>query len=282
MPPRPCAVKLNAPCCLSLSQNSSHHRFTWRSTYEASSKYTALTRNMRYQLRFYTRGQGKNVRYRRRGACRFLKGFFFDLLLSIQMLPHDMTIDEPSCSVSDLVPGAEYGARVRSSPNQSGYRGQWSDWSAEIHWKTERTQPGESFLQAVKQSAQATCVFFIHRREVDPVFFWTGQRALHPVLDGAPPPPFLCLRSNVRWAKTFKVTQLRLFHASETLPTPTGGGDVPTSQRLHPTSTPSSRTTTEISRYLGGSRDLQWARISCECGCAFRAGWSRGTRRPAH
>lgn len=50
-----------------------------------------------------------------------------------------------------LIPGAEYGARVRAGPNQAHYQGQWSDWSSEIHWKTEPAQHGKSSLEAVKR-----------------------------------------------------------------------------------------------------------------------------------
>lgn len=33
-------------------------------------------------------------------------------------------------------PDTEYAARVRSSPSQAHYMGQWSDWSSEVQWKT--------------------------------------------------------------------------------------------------------------------------------------------------
>ncbi|TNN04001.1 hypothetical protein fugu_001030 [Takifugu bimaculatus] len=108
-------IKPNAPCCLRLSHNAAHYHFTWRSTYEGYSDHTALTRNMLYQLRYYTRGPESNIS------------------------SHEMTTESLNCKVRDeiLIPGAEYGAQVRSSPNQVSYQGQWSDWSSEIHWKTE-------------------------------------------------------------------------------------------------------------------------------------------------
>lgn len=65
-----------------------------------------------------------------------------------------MTTESPNCKVRDeiLIPGAEYGAQVRASPNQVSYSGQWSDWSSEIHWKTEPAgNDGKSSLEAVKR-----------------------------------------------------------------------------------------------------------------------------------
>lgn len=43
-----------------------------------------------------------------------------------------------------LAPGTEYAARVRSSPDQANYGGEWSAWSSEIHWRTQRTEDGKS------------------------------------------------------------------------------------------------------------------------------------------
>lgn len=64
-----------------------------------------------------------------------------------------MTTESLNCNVRDeiLIPGAEYSAQVRASPNQVSYWGQWSDWSSEIHWKTEPTGPGKSSFESVKR-----------------------------------------------------------------------------------------------------------------------------------
>lgn len=41
-------------------------------------------------------------------------------------------------SVDDenFAPGTKYAARVRSRPDLSVFKGQWSDWSSEVYWKT--------------------------------------------------------------------------------------------------------------------------------------------------
>ncbi|XP_023150032.2 uncharacterized protein LOC111584916 isoform X1 [Amphiprion ocellaris] len=104
-------IKPNTPCCLTVNQNSSQHHFTWMSTYE---KYS-LVKDLRYQLHFYKRGDKHEDTLR------------------------DINTNTERCSVDDewFVPDTEYAARVRSSPNMAFYQGQWSDWSAEVHWKTE-------------------------------------------------------------------------------------------------------------------------------------------------
>ncbi|XP_022046576.2 interleukin-9 receptor [Acanthochromis polyacanthus] len=109
-------IKPNTPCCLTVNQNSSQHHFTWMSTYE---KYS-LSKDLRYQLHFYKRGDKHKDTLR------------------------DINTDTERYSVDDewFVPDTEYGARVRSSPNMAHYQGQWSDWSAEVHWKTEPVEDG--------------------------------------------------------------------------------------------------------------------------------------------
>ncbi|KAM6964212.1 uncharacterized protein LKV04_020103 [Tautogolabrus adspersus] len=37
----------------------------------------------------------------------------------------------------EFLPDTEYSARVRSSPNQDYYKGQWGGWSSEINWRTK-------------------------------------------------------------------------------------------------------------------------------------------------
>lgn len=54
--------------------------------------------------------------------------------------------DSTTFSMDDetLEADTEYAARVRSSPNQVLYMGEWSDWSPEAHWRTESVKKGES------------------------------------------------------------------------------------------------------------------------------------------
>ena len=59
---------------------------------------------------------------------------------------HVINIGSTKFSMDDksLEADTEYAARVRSSPNQVLYQGQWSDWSPEVHWRTESVKNGES------------------------------------------------------------------------------------------------------------------------------------------
>lgn len=62
----------------------------------------------------------------------------------IQANSRDITVTTTKYSLDDenLVPDTEYTARVRSSPNGGSYQGQWSDWSPEVHWKTDPVVEG--------------------------------------------------------------------------------------------------------------------------------------------
>ncbi|XP_047465040.1 interleukin-21 receptor [Mugil cephalus] len=105
-------IKPNPPCCLTVLHNSSQHHFTWKSTYEEYSSLTSLPDSLQYQLYYCERG-GKH------------KGT-------------EINTESKSYSVDDdhLMPGTEYVARVRSSPTQGTFKGEWSDWSSEVHWRT--------------------------------------------------------------------------------------------------------------------------------------------------
>ncbi|XP_051273984.1 interleukin-21 receptor [Dicentrarchus labrax] len=107
-------IKPNAPCCLTVSHNSSQWHFIWQSTYE-DSYYTGLGENLKYQLHYYKRRDKHNV------------------------ILHEINTDSENYSVDDqkFVPGTEYTVRVRSSPNMAFYKGEWSHWSSEVHWKGE-------------------------------------------------------------------------------------------------------------------------------------------------
>ncbi|XP_061564220.1 interleukin-21 receptor [Cololabis saira] len=108
-------IKPNAPCCLTVSHNSSQHHFAWQSTYEEYSDITDLTKNLQYQLKFYKTED-------KQGG-----------------ITHDVSTDSTSYSLDDdkCLPDAKYAARVRSSPNMAHYKGQWSDWSSEVLWRTD-------------------------------------------------------------------------------------------------------------------------------------------------
>lgn len=108
-------VKPNAPCCLRVSHNSSRPRFAWKSTYEDYSTDTMLPQYLEYQLQVYKTGDQHLVR------------------------THHINSDSTTYSVEgeNFEPVTEYAAKVRSGPNMGYYQGQWSDWSAEVRWRTE-------------------------------------------------------------------------------------------------------------------------------------------------
>ncbi|XP_030611143.1 interleukin-21 receptor [Archocentrus centrarchus] len=114
-------IKPVAPCCLSVSHNSSQHHFTWKSIYENYSTVTDLPNNLQYQVRYYKREEH-------------------------EVKLHDIYTESTSYSVDDqnFVPDTEYGARVRCTPTQASYKGEWSDWSIEAHWRTKPAMNGFS------------------------------------------------------------------------------------------------------------------------------------------
>lgn len=106
------SVKPNAPCCLTLNQSSSRQHFSWKSTYDPE---TAFAENLKYQLRINKRGHSHNWTAR------------------------DINTDHTTFTLEDdkFIPDSEYVAKVRSSPNQAFYKGQWSAWSSVVHWRTD-------------------------------------------------------------------------------------------------------------------------------------------------
>ncbi|MEQ2240546.1 hypothetical protein ILYODFUR_016160 [Ilyodon furcidens] len=108
-------IKPNAPCCLTVSHNSSRHHFTWKSTYEKHSSETYLAENLMYQLQIYQTGGKHRLRTN---------------IINRNSRMHSVE-DE------NFDPDTEYAAKVRSSPNMGHYKGQWSDWSSEVLWRTE-------------------------------------------------------------------------------------------------------------------------------------------------
>nr|XP_019939061.1 PREDICTED: interleukin-21 receptor-like [Paralichthys olivaceus] len=132
-------IKPNAPCCLTVSHNSGQHHFTWRSTYEEYSPYTYLVYTFKYQLHFFRRGDKHDNN---------------EVILR--------EIRKTNYSVDDQIfeLDTEYTARVRSSPNNVSYKGEWSDWSSEVHWKTGPADlPGNTFITELwKKVFIASCV----------------------------------------------------------------------------------------------------------------------------
>uniref|UniRef100_A0A3B5L6I9 Fibronectin type-III domain-containing protein n=1 Tax=Xiphophorus couchianus TaxID=32473 RepID=A0A3B5L6I9_9TELE len=105
-------IKPSAPCCLEVSHNSTRHHFTWKSTYESFTD-TALGEYLMYQLQL----KARNISIT---TTHFVEDQHFE-------------------------PGTEYAAQVRSSPNQRHYKGQWSDWSSAVQWRTEPAENGFIF-----------------------------------------------------------------------------------------------------------------------------------------
>ncbi|XP_061519982.1 interleukin-21 receptor [Phycodurus eques] len=107
-------IKPNAPCCLAVSHNSSRRHFTWNNTYEEI-LFSTLKENLKYQLCFYKRWDRHGVRV------------------------HSINTDDREYSVadSDLEMDTEYCTKVRSAPRAAPFQGKWSDWSQEVHWRTD-------------------------------------------------------------------------------------------------------------------------------------------------
>lgn len=80
------------------------------------------------------------------GTDCFITTYLIHLLL--QVVPQIST-DYTDFSVDDqvFVADGEYAARVRSSPNQAHFKGEWSDWSPEVQWKTKPATQSESLPQ---------------------------------------------------------------------------------------------------------------------------------------
>lgn len=57
-------------------------------------------------------------------------------------------------------PDTEYAARVRSSPRQAHYMGQWSDWSSEVQWKMASAATGESGEKVTTANKKYIYIFF--------------------------------------------------------------------------------------------------------------------------
>ncbi|XP_034563334.1 interleukin-9 receptor isoform X2 [Notolabrus celidotus] len=121
-------IKPNPPCCLTLSHQSGQHLFTWESTYEKYSLITTMAEELMFQLHFYKRGDEFSI-------------------ISHRIINTDIT----NYSVADdkFLSDTEYCARVRSSPNQEYFEGQWSSWSSEIYWRTKPDVNVNTFMSGL-------------------------------------------------------------------------------------------------------------------------------------
>ncbi|XP_014265244.2 interleukin-21 receptor [Maylandia zebra] len=128
-------IKPNTPCCLSVSHNSSHHHFGWKSTYENYTSFTALPNNLEYQLHYYKRGEHK-VKIR------------------------EISTQSTGISLEDqnFEPDTEYSARVRSIPNKATYQGEWSHWSDEAHWRTNPAADGLSTRMFISEMCKKVLI----------------------------------------------------------------------------------------------------------------------------
>ncbi|KAM8836974.1 interleukin-21 receptor [Spinachia spinachia] len=113
-------IKPNAPRRLHVRANSSRHLFTWTSTYEPYGDVTSLGEALVYQLRYLERGLARD------GLSRVI---------------HTPTVNY-SVDDENFAPNTKYAARVRSSPDQAFFKGQWSDWSPEVCWETQPAAKG--------------------------------------------------------------------------------------------------------------------------------------------
>uniref|UniRef100_UPI0037E74849 interleukin-21 receptor n=1 Tax=Semicossyphus pulcher TaxID=241346 RepID=UPI0037E74849 len=108
-------IKPNTPCCLTRTNESGQHHFTWKSTYEPYSQFDPMADYLMYELHYYKRGD------------------------KLSIISHTINTAKVNFSINDdvFVRDTDYSARVRSSPNQAYYKGTWSDWSSEVYWRTK-------------------------------------------------------------------------------------------------------------------------------------------------
>ncbi|XP_034049847.1 interleukin-21 receptor [Thalassophryne amazonica] len=106
-------IKPLAPCCLNVTYNASQYHFTWNSSYEEYLPSFYLYYDLMYQMQYYRKGENDHAK--------------------------PLQLDKINFSLAEthLEPNTEYAVRVRSSPNQAYYMGEWSDWSPELQWKTK-------------------------------------------------------------------------------------------------------------------------------------------------
>ncbi|KAJ8284150.1 hypothetical protein COCON_G00030000 [Conger conger] len=108
-------IKPMTPINLKFNWSSGHYRFIWDSGYEHNKAQTFMKRLM-YQLQYYKHGHPESaIRIHSLNKSQQIDGFKFE-------------------------PGTEYIAKVCSGPAQGFYKGQWSDWSTAVKWRTNVTK----------------------------------------------------------------------------------------------------------------------------------------------
>ncbi|XP_067101479.1 interleukin-21 receptor [Osmerus mordax] len=108
-------IKPKTPCHLSVHWSSDQYHFTWESNYE-DNPYVYLTDSLMFELSY----QSVNHQYKSQ-------------VVTLPSTIMNMTLDDSHFEAETV-----YAVRVRSSPNQRYYHGQWSEWGSEVNWTTHR------------------------------------------------------------------------------------------------------------------------------------------------
>ncbi|KAJ8399800.1 hypothetical protein AAFF_G00405300 [Aldrovandia affinis] len=116
-------IKPISPGNLKVNWSSGHYQFTWDSGYESYLHFTFM-KELKYNLQYYKRGHP-------------------DSALTIHSHNKIQHIDGVNFE-SDT----EYIAKVRSSPDQLYYKGQWSQWSTAVTWRTNVSQDAAPSVKA--------------------------------------------------------------------------------------------------------------------------------------
>ncbi|XP_046889027.1 interleukin-21 receptor isoform X2 [Hypomesus transpacificus] len=104
-------IKPKTPCNLTVHRSYDKYHFTWKSTYE-DYPYFYLTDDLKFELSYQSMNHQVEV-----------------VTLSSTIM--NITVNDYNFEAETV-----YRVRVRSSPNQISYKGQWSEWGSEVNWKT--------------------------------------------------------------------------------------------------------------------------------------------------
>ncbi|KAJ8245764.1 hypothetical protein GJAV_G00260060 [Gymnothorax javanicus] len=165
-------VKPMSPINLKVSWSSGHYRFVWDSGYETYLSRTFMKR-LRYSLQYYMDGHPAEAK--------------------------TIHSSNKTQQISDFhfVQAVDYIARVRSSPGQSFYRGEWSEWSSAVRWRTnvspDATPSAKAMLLLIGSCSFLLCLLLgilgFHR------FHQTDRMKLYSSVP-SPAPYFQLLYSN--------------------------------------------------------------------------------------
>ncbi|KAG7492007.1 hypothetical protein MATL_G00010020 [Megalops atlanticus] len=109
-------IKPTTPGNLNVCWNSGQYKFTWENGYEKYTPPVFQIQDLKYHLQYYKLGH-------------------VDSALMIHPFNTIQYID-----AINFEPDTEYIAKVRSSPDQGYYQGQWSEWSPVVQWRTNASQ----------------------------------------------------------------------------------------------------------------------------------------------